>query len=151
MFNTKSCCFASYANCENIFFPDGEKRIKEILREDILRMIREDFVTNFISGVQPGIDMLAAETVVELRERYAFLTLECVLASEELANDWPEALRERYFSVIGSCDNEIMLQTKYTPDCLRKMRAYMIKYSDYIITNACEDKCCCIYSCPVTV
>ena len=31
---------------------------------------------------------------------------------------WPEALRNRYFSIAERCDKETMLQRQYTPDCL---------------------------------
>ena len=64
--------------------------------------------------------------MLELKEKYPQITLECAIPYERQAVRWPEALRNRYFSIAERCDKETMLQRRYTPDCLRKRNQYMV-------------------------
>ena len=61
------------------------------------------------------------------------ITLECAIPYERQAVRWPEALRNRYFSIAERCDQETMLQRQYTPDCLRKRNQYMVDHADIIL------------------
>ena len=44
-----------------------------------------------------------------------------------------EALRDRYFSIAEHCDQETMLQTHYTQDCLWKRNQYMVDHADIVL------------------
>ena len=44
-----------------------------------------------------GVDMYAAEIVLELKKQDPQITLECAIPYERQAVRWPEALRNRYF------------------------------------------------------
>ncbi len=86
------------------------------------------------TGHRPkSVDMYAAEIVLELKEKYPQITLECAIPYERQAVRWPEALRNRYFSIAEQCDQETMLQTHYTPDCLRKRNRYMVDHADIVL------------------
>ena len=52
---------------------------------------------------------------------------------ERQAVRWPEALRNRYFSIAERCDRETMLQRQYTPDCLRKRNRYMVDRAEIVL------------------
>ena len=52
---------------------------------------------------------------------------------ERQAVRWPEALRNRYFSIAERCDKETMLQTHYTQDCLRNRNRYMVEHADMVL------------------
>ena len=63
------------------------------------------------TGHRPkSVDMYAAEIVLALKEKYPQITLECAIPYERQAVRWPEALRNRYFSIAERCDQETMLQ-----------------------------------------
>ena len=52
------------------------------------------------TGHRPkSVDMYAAEIVLALKEKYPQITLECAIPYERQAVRWPEALRNRYFSI----------------------------------------------------
>lgn len=51
-------------------------RLKELLRQEIVRLIVEEGVTRFITGMALGIDQICAELVLELKETYPQVTLE---------------------------------------------------------------------------
>ena len=63
----------------------------------IVKLIRDEGVIHFISGMAQGVDMYAAEIVLELKKQDPQITLECAIPYERQAVQWPEALRNRYF------------------------------------------------------
>ncbi len=131
----KTCAFTGHRP-KGLGYPESDERcaaLKEKLRSLIIRMIEEEGVTHFISGMAQGVDMYAAEIVLELKKRYPQITLECAIPYERQAVRWPEALRNRYFSIAERCDQETMLQRQYTPDCLRKRNQYMVDHADIVL------------------
>ena len=131
----KTCAFTGHRP-KGLGYPESDGRcaaLKEKLRSLILKLIEEEGVTHFISGMAQGVDMYAAEIVLELKERYPQITLECAIPYERQAVRWPEALRNRYFSIAERCDKETMLQTHYTQDCLRNRNRYMVEHADMVL------------------
>jgi uncharacterized phage-like protein YoqJ len=106
--------------------------LKKCLRAQIEKLI-EMGVTHFISGMAIGVDMYAAEIVLDLKATYPDITLECAFPCETQAVKWPEPLRERYYNIAAECDKETMLQTHYTADCMLKRNQYMVEQADIIL------------------
>lgn len=46
---------------------------------------------------------------------------------------WNERDRDIYYDLLTKCDKEILLQRKYTSDCMQKRNEYMVDNSDYVI------------------
>ena len=134
---TKTCCFTGHRPQSLQFgFNENDSRcaaLKQTLREQIIRLIEEENVTHFISGMAIGIDMYAAEIVLNLKKSYPGITLESAIPCETQAVKWSVALRERYYDIAAKCDKETMLQTHYTPDCMDKRNRYMVDHSDVVI------------------
>lgn len=133
----KVCCFTGHRPQKLPFgFNEQDERcikLKEALKEKIVRMIEENGVTDFVSGMAIGTDVFAAEIVLELKKQYPQLWLECAIPCETQAAKWREADRDRYFDIISRCGKETLLQTRYTPDCMQNRNKYMVDKSDYII------------------
>ncbi len=108
-------------------------RLKDELRNMIIDLIDNHGVSHFISGMALGVDMIAAEIVLELKKNYPNITLECAIPCETQARKWTEKYRDRYFSIIEMSDKETLLQTHYTADCMHKRNRYMVDKSDYVI------------------
>ena len=103
------------------------------IQKAIIHLIDNEGVTHFISGMALGVDMIAAEIVLELKSKYPEITLECALPCETQASRWSEKYRDRYFNIIEVSDKETLLQTHYTADCMHKRNRYMVDRSDYVI------------------
>ena len=133
----KSCAFTGHRPQKLPFgFNEADERctaLKDILRKQILHLIEKEKVTHFISGMALGVDMYAAEIVLDIKKTYPGITLESAIPCETQANKWNNAMRERYYEIAAQCDKETMLQTKYTPDCMEKRNHYMVDHADYII------------------
>ncbi len=131
----KTCAFTGHRP-KGLGYPESDRRcvaLKETLRALIIRMMEEEGVTHFISGMAQGVDMYAAEIVLELKKQHPQITLECAIPYEEQAAHWSAALRDRYFSIAERCDQETMLQTHYTRDCLMKRNKYMVEHADMVL------------------
>ena len=134
--NTKTCAFTGHRPQSLPFgFNESDERcvaLKQKLRNEIIRLIEENGVTHFISGMAIGVDMYSAEIVLGLKAKYN-ITLECAIPCETQAEKWSEPLRNRYYEIASKCDKEAMLQHHYTPGCMDKRNRYMVDHADYII------------------
>lgn len=137
MSEAKTCCFTGH-RLQSLPFRFNEQderciRLKQLLREEIERQIVEEGVTHFISGMAIGVDMYAAEIVLELKAKYPQITLESAIPCETQAVKWSSALRERYYMIASKCDKETLIQQRYTADCMHKRNRYMVDSSDTVI------------------
>lgn len=133
-----ACCFAG-PRPQSLSFGFNEEnadclRLKQVLKDQTVYLIEGLGVTHFISGIDLGIGQYAAEIVLDLKRDYPEITLECAISCESQAENWSVSQRERYFSIVGCCDKETLLQRHKTRDCNRKRKEYMVNQSDYILT-----------------
>lgn len=87
-------------------------RLKEILKEEIINLIEAENVTHFITGMALGVDLYAAEIVLDLKARYPSITLESAIPCETQAVKWSIAQRERYYNIAAQCDKKTMKAVK---------------------------------------
>ena len=133
----KTVCFTGHRPQSIPFLWDetSEKSIalKKRIRQEIVNLIEHKNATHFISGMALGTDQICAEIVLELKEQYPHITLECAFPCKTQAVKWSDKCRERYFGIIFKADKKIMVQREYTPDCMMKRNKYMVDKSDFII------------------
>lgn len=135
--NEKTCAFTGHRPQNLPFgFDEADRRcrkLKKVLKKQILGLIKNENVTHFISGMALGVDMYAAEIVLELKARYSGITLESAIPCGSQSAKWPKAMRERYSDIVSRCDIQTLLQTDYTPDCMDRRNRYMADKSDLLI------------------
>lgn len=133
----KTCAFTGHRPQSLPFgFDESDKRctsLKSVMRDQIVALIENEGVTHFITGMALGVDMYAAEIVLDLKSKYPHITLESAIPCETQAIKWSVASRERYYNIAAKCDKETMLQREYTPDCMDKRNRYMVDHADYIL------------------
>lgn len=133
----QTCCLTGHRP-EGLPFKTDEThpdcvKLKERLRQEMERLITEEGVRHFISGMTVGTDLIAAELVLELRKKYPQITLESAIPYEEQAIKWTAAQREQYYRIAGQCDESITLQNTYTRDCMKERNRYMVDHSKYVL------------------
>lgn len=137
MRDVKTCAFTGHRPQSLPFgFNETDERcfaLKARIRDEVRKLIEEEGVTHFISGMALGVDMYSAEIVLDLKKEYPQITLECAIPCENQSEKWREADRDRYFGLIEKCDKEKLIQTRYTPDCMEKRNKYMVDNANYII------------------
>ena len=80
-----------------------------------------------------GIDMFAAEIVLNLKEKYPEIQLEAAIPCIEQPDKWSTILQERYRSILSQCDKTTIVQLHYNKKCFHNRNRYMVDSSDYII------------------
>lgn len=137
MTKTQSCCFTGHRP-QSLPFRSNESDehcidLKRRLKENIVKLIVEKGVTHFISGMAIGVDMYAAEIIIELKKDYPNILLEAAIPCKNQPAKWSEQLRNRYDAILEKCDIRTVLQENYTSDCMHKRNRYMVDHSDYVI------------------
>lgn len=107
--------------------------LKEQLQALLVFLIEQQGVCHFITGMEPGVEQFAAQIVLDLKPRYAQLTLECVLPFETQAEHWEEWERDIYFRIVSACDTETMLQKHESRECRQRKNVYMIEHADVVL------------------
>lgn len=94
----RACAFTGHRPQNLPFrFNENDDRciaLKQKLRDCIVQLIEQEGVRHFISGMAIGVDMYAAEIVLELKAEYPFITLEAAIPCETQAAKWSEPLRD---------------------------------------------------------
>jgi len=135
--NMKTCAFTGHRP-QNLPFGFEEKdrrcrALKKLLRREIIRQIKENGVTHFITGMALGTDMYAAEIVLMLKSRYRNITLECAIPCQSQADKWSPEQQARYRDIVSRCDKQTLIQRMYTADCMHRRNRYMVDQADVLI------------------
>lgn len=134
----KTCCFSGHRPGGLPFgYDEGHPDCRELkirLLEEADRM-RARGVTVFLTGMAQGIDMIAAELVLDLRLAYPAdkIRLAAIVPHEGQADRWTLPYRERYFDILSKADEVITLRRRYTTTCMQERNRYMVNASSYLI------------------
>ncbi len=128
--------------CAFITVPVGDDSpVQEVLsdtfRENIARhlkmLVSDCHIAHFICGMERGVDLLIAESIVELRHAFPHVTWEAALSDELQAAEWPEDDRDRFFDLVEQCDKETLVSRKKTLDSRQKRDCYMRNSADMLV------------------
>jgi len=111
---------------------DRCQRLKEKIKEKIDNAIQNG-ATHFISGMALGVDMWAAEIILEKRKEGVPLTLEAAIPHKKQEASWSAHHRERYNRILALCDKVTYVSETYSPYCMMKRNQYMVDKSDLVI------------------
>ncbi len=107
--------------------------MRRMLARKTEELILQQCATHFISGMAIGVDMICAEIVLELSQKYPHITLECAVPCKSQPNKWSDSMKERYCSILERSNKVTIIQEKYTSDCMHKRNRYMIECADIVI------------------
>ena len=136
MTKAQICCFTGHRPDK---LPWGEQesdprcvRIKGELTAALERAYGLGY-RHFISGMARGGDLYFAEAVLELREKYPDVLLECARPCESQSTRWPREERQRYDTILDRCNYETMVQHVYDRGCMMRRNRYMGDHASRII------------------
>ncbi len=124
----KTCCFTGHRTISKMDYD----KVKEILYETVRSLI-ERGVIYFGSGGALGFDTLAAEIVLELKERYPQIKLIMVYPCKNQTVYWKEKDIEIYRKIKESCDKYVYMSEKYDSFCMHKRNRHLVECSKYCI------------------
>ena len=106
--------------------------LKEVLAEQITALADND-VTGFISGMALGVDLWAAQIVLDLRKNNPALKLYCALPCEGQEKKWPADRQAQYRSILKQADDVHWESRSYTPDCMLNRNRYMVDHASVLL------------------
>ncbi len=124
----KCCCFTGHRIIK--ITPELVQR----LRDTIISVI-EHGVTDFYDGGATGFDMLAAETVTELKSEHTNIKLHLLLpcSADEQVKGWNKLQITKYEKVLKVADSITIISEHYTRDCMKIRNQQLVELSDCCI------------------
>ena len=127
---SRRCCFTGHRPEKlNVSEEEVKERLKIAIRQAI-----EDGFNVFISGMARGIDMWAAEIVLEERSLNDEIKLVCVSPYKGVHNHWNYREKQRYLSILGNADVTKFVCEHYSVSCFHIRNYYMVNHSERVIS-----------------
>lgn len=133
----KFCEAATAAFTGHRWYDSSRKHSVKKKIEECVREAYRNGITNFISGMAIGFDLLAAEVVLSLRHECPAITLTAVLPFREQASRFNELNKCRYYKCLSQADDIVILSNDYTAKCYLERDRFMVEHSSLLI--ACYD------------
>ena len=130
------CAFTGHRPQKLKYFYDENAseylKLKETLRGVIEKKIEEGIDT-FFTGMALGVDMLAAEAVLEVKKTHSDITLIAVIPCVGQENKWSEENRKKYASLVLRCDSVVTISERYNRACMHIRNRYLVDRADSMI------------------
>ena len=123
----RSICFTGHRDlsCD---IEELKKRVYNALE----RAIVNAGITEFYNGGAIGWDMLTAQEVLKLREKYPQIRLHMILpcSPESQSFKWTPKQKQIYFSILKQADSIEQIAHRYFDGCMKQRNACLIELSD---------------------
>lgn len=123
------CCFTGHRPEKLI---RSEKEIKEALREEIKQAI-QDGLSVFITGMARGVDLWAAEIVLEMRKRNKAIKLICAIPHEGFETRWSAEWKKHYRYVQEEADLVRVICKGYHSGVYQIRNEWLVNHSARVI------------------
>ena len=123
------CCFAGHRPKSILL---SETTAKDWLRYQIQQAIAANYTT-FITGMGMGVDIWAAQIVIELRAANSDLHLIAVEPYPSFSAKWSEEWRSAYQEVISKADLVKCISQGYAPDAINNRLYRIVDHSSRLI------------------
>ena len=133
----KFCEAATAAFTGHRWYDSSRKQCVIEKLEGCVREAYKNGITNFISGMAIGFDLLAAELVLSLKQECPAITLTAALPFGEQASRFNERNNSRYYKCLSQADDIVILSNDYTAKCYLERDRFMVEHSSLLI--ACYD------------
>ena len=123
------CCFTGHRP-EKLTISEQEMAI--LLEQEIRRAIDRQFTT-YISGMAKGVDVVAAEIVLRLREQVPQLKLICALPYPGFGLHWRDGWTERFQYVLERADLTRCISKEFSYASYQVRNEWMVRHSSLMI------------------
>lgn len=107
--------------------PSAERIARGI--EDIAESGERSFVC-----VMNRAGVYIADCLFALRKRFPDIKVDALIPYEEVAADWDEPLRDRYFDTVEKCENEAFFSLRGYNNCFRDIIGSIVDGAHRIVT-----------------
>jgi len=112
---------------------------KKRLQMEVEQAIQDGY-SHFLFGGSIGVDLIAARIVLDLKQKYPKIILECIIPYINQAVLWPTEQQDIYHNILAECDKKIILNEKYSRDVYKLWISYMVDRAGLIIAAYCDEQ-----------
>ena len=123
------CCFTGHRPEK---LNTSEKEVKAALRKQIDQAVHDGF-TVFITGMARGVDLWAAEIVLDLRKRNKEIRLICAIPHDGFEARWSPSWQELYQYVLAEADMTRVISKGYHTGVYQVRNEWMVNHSTRVI------------------
>lgn len=123
------CCFTGHRPEK---LGRSEKEIKAELQREINQAVQVGF-TVFITGMARGVDLWAAEIVLDLRKRNKEIRLICAIPHDGFEARWSPSWQELYRYVLAEADLTRVISKGYHTGVYQVRNEWMVNHSTRVI------------------
>lgn len=123
------CCFTGHRP-NKLKIP--EKKLAKLLEAEI-RLAIDGGYTTFITGMAKGVDLVAAEIVLRLRQQDPRLKLICALPHPGFGQHWGGGWTERFQQVLARADLTRTLCPSFSYASYQVRNEWMVRHSGLVI------------------
>lgn len=125
----RCCCFTGHRPEKLI---QTEKTVRSELESKIYEAIAAG-LTTFISGMARGVDLWAAEIVLQLKRNGEPVNLVCAVPYEGFEARWPIPLKKKYAAILQAADDVVYVCKGYNRFCFQLRNEWMVDHSSRVI------------------
>ncbi len=131
----KTCCFTGH----RIIPPEKKENVIQQLNAEITDLINKKYIWFEVGGAL-GFDTLAAQAVLDLKEKYPQIKLTLVVPYIAQAKSWKETDKSIYDNIKKHADKVIYISDQYHRGCIQKRNRYLVDTSSACICYLDENK-----------
>lgn len=124
--NISRCCFAGPTYDKTRL---TEQDMKAVLKESIANVIKEG-TTTFVIGMSKGVDLLAGDMLIDLREKNPQIKVICIEPYRNSNYSWQEAWKQMYNYVLAMADYRKSLSVNWEVGIYDKKLDYIAERCD---------------------
>lgn len=116
--------------------PEKLTRNENAIKKDLEIQIRQsitDGLNVFISGMSRGVDIWAAQIVLNLRDNGYPVRLMCACPYNGFEKSWSKEWQIRYRDILSSADFVKYIYNNYTHSCFQTRNEWMVNHSVRVI------------------
>ena len=125
----RRCCFTGHRpeklNC-------SEQEVIALLQKKI-RYAYDLGYTTFITGMARGVDIWAAEIVLEERHRYPDIHLICAIPHPDFESRWKAEWQQRYRAILMAADFQKTICPSFSKGCYQKRNIWMVDHASLVL------------------
>lgn len=126
---SKTCSFTGYRPHKLSFGDDFTHKDYIFLKNALTREIEQLYLSGiryFQTGMAMGSDMLCAEIVIELKEKYPDISLFAVMPCHGQSDKWNDFNKERHRRILENCDGSLYVtNSAYDKGCMFRRNRYL--------------------------
>ena len=123
------CCFTGHR-------PEKLSAPEWLIKRELEREIRQavaDGLDVFITGMARGVDIWAAEIVLDLRDAGAPIRLMCASPFEGFERSWNDEWQRRYNRIMAAADHTLFVCNGYSRSCFQIRNEWMVNHASRVI------------------